>query len=672
MHELEDSGDDDITAEALQAAKHELTELKAIQDRNASTIRALVLQRESYKEMAAAARGSWAAGATPTLPQSAQVDTSAAEGMLVKELKEQCENYKEHIASLNAQVDQWREQSSQLKLAEALASTKLQTANERVATLADTVERQRKSIDQLQEQRADRTYSNNLEEQLRIQQQQAAKAQAAAEQSRQAKEEAATNLALAKASEGRLLKDNEGLRNQITRLQSLLDSVQQLQNAKQSSDEQTRARLEAEVESLTQGKTLLRKELNDSQAAVGDLTAQLRAFTAEAERQLNEAEQRQHRTQAQIAQLETEKLALEVRLEELKDQMTKADSRLSLLLEREGEKESLRQLDTLQLSIDTMKDELKLAKESLESWKSIAKEAEQINAELTSTNNDLRASLESRSREAEVLGKRVQSFDELYRESEQQHQDTLAGLKAELLTKEQELRRLEQEIFAAQTERNGAVDEAERSRVNAQRHQGLAEAADANYKREVVQHSTTVGENQQLKTELNQARQQLLEAQASEKRSSAELATRKAAIASRESALQQQIDDLNTSWQEARTENEELQREMVQLSEKVLSVERAVADPSLASSDSREAVALKYLQRQNEILVTKFELLQVSFVSVVFAVFLWFFLSLLSLLSLPRPCFSSTQTPSALLTLVRLRKSVSPKPLATPPNCWTR
>ena len=85
--------------------------------------------------MAAAARGSWAAGATPTLPQSAQVDTSAAEGMLVKELKEQCENYKEHIASLSAQVDQWREQSSQLKLAEALASTKLQTANERVADL---------------------------------------------------------------------------------------------------------------------------------------------------------------------------------------------------------------------------------------------------------------------------------------------------------------------------------------------------------------------------------------------------------------------------------------------------------------------------------------------------------------------------------------------------------
>ena len=583
-------------------------------------------------------------GATPT-------QDAADYAKLLKEVQIHFDSYRQEAATdrsaLKQQVDGLSRKNSELQGDIARAQSQLSLASERHDMLQANYNMLKNENSQLQ-QRSQSLSDNAARQDLRTQQvaEDLVEARGLIESMRNETANLKAEKDMWKNIEKRLTEDNEELRNERSRLNTLNGNLQSLLNEREHSDSEVRRRLQANVETLVSELQSTRRKLNEeiedakkaalrrefehqnSQKRIDDLVAN----TTSVREELVAAKTARDHLQARLDEMTIELRSTEERLQVLqpkaipqsteqpRDETEGQDTEIEHSLSRE--QELAMEVSELKRDLDLANAELQHAKEQVEQYQSISNSAEEQLQSLNETQDQYREEMD------QIIGEK----DDKIRELEQRVEDISSELSTSstelnsLRTEQAEHARHVEDLKASyESEIARLKDDDERHATAAEFHQKdlkaqaeIAQQAQQNYENELLKHAEAAKSLQQVRNDLNQLRMENFELKNQADTAKTTLAQSEESWADFRNRYERDLADQITRREDIAKQNNLLHQQLESVSKQIASLQQVRTTFNEEEGDENAASTglenlqevIQYLRREKEIVDVQYNLSQ--------------------------------------------------------------
>ena len=561
---------------------------------------------------------------------------------LLKDLQHHFDSYKRETATDNTalknQLNELSKRNSQLQIDLSKQLSQLSAANQRAEMLQANYNMLKAESLELQK-RGETIRENATKQELRTQQAAEELVEAKGQIDSMRRETANLNAEkdLWKSIEKRLMDDNEMLRSERGRLDTLNGTLQNLLNEREQSDSESHRRLQAQIESLESELQTTKRKLND-EIEEGKKTTLRREY---------EHEQKQKRIDDLMAslgsvreesiQVKTARDHLQARVDEIVIELRSAEERLQVLQAKPatnagtgnaaaGEEDALTHEQELSVEVSELKRDLELKTteldriyEQVETYKNISQASEERLQELNDTNDQYHEEMER------TLDEKNGTVRDLERRIE--------DISTELITTNNELTRLrdEQSVSERKLDEQRASFEADIVRISDQVDQQTVRAesllADVksqadiateyqqNYENELVKHAEAAKTLQTIRTENNQLRIKMLELRTTAESATTSLEQKEESWSEQKTRYERELGDLRKRREEVLQQNTLLHVQLEEVTKQISSLQRdrtslAEGESDAASGPTLENLqeVIKYLRREKEIVDVQYHL----------------------------------------------------------------
>jgi nucleoprotein TPR len=583
--------------------------------------------------------------APPTVPPQSAGGTDYAD--LLRKVQAHFDTFRQETATdhsaLKQQVNDLSRKNSELMSEASRLNSQLSAAHQRAELLQNNFNMLKSENVEVQKR-----YSNLMENINRqdIKTQQAAEDLVAAKGMIDSLQRESANLKaekdLWKNIEKRLIDDNESLRNERGRLDSLNSNLQNILNEREHTDSESRRRLQHSVESLETELQSTKRKLNDevedakraalrreydheqSQKRIDDLVTSLSSVREE----LIGVKMTRDHLQTKVDELTVELKSAEERLQVLQSKPSTTPVAATSTAEIEQapssgltrEQELAIEVSELKRDLDLARTDLQHAKEQVEDYKAISQATEERLQSVSETQEQYRE-------ETEQL---VQEKDSKIQELEKRVEEISSELSAtnnelsKLRDEQGEVaRRLEEQKTTYESEITRLKDEAERQLENARTYEQsvqaqaeIAQQAQQNYESELVKHAEAAKQLQTVRSEANQLRLEIVDVRTQSENSKKDLTQKEESWSEQKDRFEREVSDLQKRREEVLHQNTLLHNQLENITKQISALQRDRAnivsdeEETNGTSSSFESLqeVIKYLRREKEIVDVQYHL----------------------------------------------------------------
>lgn len=624
------------------------TELLEDLERQSKRLQSLIKQRDMYKDMYQKA------AKISTFDEEMQVEQTEANGDVkvdqtvvkdkkVKELEDKIAALNKEIADLKEEYETYRKEKLEndkifLEQIEQLRKENkdLIQNNSKLTQVVEFNEGQFKifksnmdvyknQISVLEE--TNKTYSNTIakhETSLMHFKDETLNAQSKLSRVEIALQNAQQEIHLLRNSEARLLRERESLKRESQSQSILLNNLEMIKASIERSEAEGKLRMESRLDDSLRECAALRRRLQEEQDKFRELTTHLERQTKSAQQKMNNEIKEADRLRGEMNALRDELTKKSAQVEELTKKLKNSMLLSGVTRDDQKLKEMELQIKNYEEELKNVKQQLAIAKESNQQYCNIAENAEKLLKEEMEKNTQFKELTDVKMKEdGELIAKLRDKCGELEAELSLQsngQQETTMGLRSQLEKTKQKLEVMSEEYEAVKQMLETVRNE------NRQLSETVAIAEDK-YTREMMLHSTdlkaltTLREDcARLTTELNEVRHEKDEAFQT-------LNISKAGWEEREKMLNAEKKEIETRLSDLEAQNKVLHDQIQALSTQLsvvhaqhgeTSFNTSIAESSLNRSLTEDDVKsseqllkiIKFLRREKDLAITKFEVLQ--------------------------------------------------------------
>ncbi|KAH2310042.1 hypothetical protein KXW60_001675 [Aspergillus fumigatus] len=443
--------------------------------------------------------------------------------------------------------------------------------------------------------------------------------------------------------EKRLIEDNEVLRNERSRLDSLNANLQTILNEREHTDAESRRRLQLSVESLESELQSTKRKLN-SEVEESKKAALRREYEHEqSQKRIDDLVASLSSVREELVATKTTRDHLQTRVDELTVELRSAEERLKVVQSRpsiaaapaeaaaaaeEGvpdtgltrEQELGIQVSELKRDLELAKSELEHAKEQVEVYKTISQETEERLQSVTETQEQYREETE---RLVEEKEKKIQDLEARIEEISSELSTTNNEL-SKLRDEQGEAgRRLEEQKAALEAEITRLKEENERQIAAAQFHQDdlkaqaeIAQRAQQNYESELLKHAEAAKNLQAVRAEVNQLKLELVESRTQADTYKKDLAQKEESWSELKERYESELTELQKRREEVLHQNNLLHTQLEGISSQIAALQKDRANIPESEQDEGTTApnleglqeVIKFLRREKEIVDVQYHL----------------------------------------------------------------
>ena len=586
---------------------------------------------------------------TPQVTRHQQVEQTPSSkeaadlARLLKEYQGQFDAYRREtgtdMTSLKDQNASLSKEKSHLQGDIARISSQLTLAHERYSMLQANLEQSQSENTQLQT-RAQSVMESAAKQDLKTQHvaEELVEARGLADSMRNENANLKAEKELAKRIEARLQEDNKFLQDERTRLGSAMSETQRLFNEREMSDNESRRKLQSQIEQLEAEMRTLKQKLED----------EIETSKAFALRKDYEAEQSRTRIDDLVKMVgivkeesvaaKTVRDQLQARVDELKIELRNAEDRAQALQPRPTprpaagmpattdasalarEQELALEIADLRKEFELTRNELENAHDQVEQYKAIAQSSEEELGALNETQDQYR----------EEMDKIMAEKESKIRDLEQRVEDISSELNttnsqlSELRGSAQDVQsRLDQQQATFETELAQVKDESEKHKEAAAFHQEdlkaqaeIAQQAQQSYENELVKHGEATKSLHTVRTELNQLKLEVSGYKADAEAARTTMAQSEESWLTNKEKYEKELIEIKNRRDDVLAQNKVLHEQLENFSKQIatLQAKRSDAERDATLTTSTDAgmqnlqEVIKFLRGEKEIVDVQLEL----------------------------------------------------------------
>lgn len=611
------------------------------------TFRSMLTRRRQTMGDTSAFSQSLPLGATPPTAAEEPAKDVPDYAELLRKVQAHFDAFRQETAtdhsSLKQQVNELSRKNSELQSEISRSSSQLAAATQRAELLQSNFNMLKNENSELQKRYATLMENANRQD---LKTQQAAEDLVEAKGLIDSLQRETANLKaekdLWKNIEKRLIEDNETLRNERSRLDSLNANLQNILNEREHTDAESRRRLQLSVEALE-------SELQSTKRKLSDETEEAKKAALRREYEHEQSQKRIDDLVTSLGSVREELIAtkttrdhLQSRVDELTVELRSAEERLQVFQTRpgaapapaeaaevtqEGEERGLSREQELAIEVSELKRDLELAKselehakEQVEDYKAISQATEERLQSVTDTHEQYREDTE---RLVEEKEKKIQDLEKRIEEITSELSTTNNELSRLRDERGEAGRRLEEQKAMYEAEISRLKDESERHIAAAQFHQEdlkaqaeIAQHAQQNYENELLKHAEAAKNLQMVRAEANQLRLEVVELKTQADTAKKNLAQKEESWNELKERYEGELSELQKRREEVLRQNSLLHSQLENITNQITALQRDRAnipeneEEMQATTTNLEGLqeVIKFLRREKEIVDVQYHL----------------------------------------------------------------
>ncbi|EAS36318.3 filament-forming protein [Coccidioides immitis RS] len=614
------------------------------------TFRSMLLRRREIGETTSPFSQSLPLGAVPPSLDSAPAQPSEGPDYaeLLRKLQAHFDSFRQETAtdhsSLKQQVNDLTRKNGELQSEISRSNSQLTTSIQRAELLQSNFNMLKNENIELQKRHSILMENANKQD-LRTQQvaEDLVEARGLVDSLRRETANLKAEKELWKSIEKRLVEDNESLRNERSRLDTLNANLQSMLNEREHTESETRRRLQSTIESLESELQSTKRKLSDETEDAKKLALRREFDQEQTQKRIEDLVTSLGSIREELVATKTSKDHLQSRVDELSVELKSAEERLVVLQRKPsaapasttaaeeapeaGEGTGLSREQELAVEVSELKRDLELARSELthaqeqaEDYKAISQATEERLQALNDTNEQYREDtdrlLEEKNSTISELEKRVEDLStelaasngELskLRDQEAQYQRRLDDQKS---TMDAEITRLKE-----QQERYEAAAQFHQQDLKAQAE--IAQNAQQNYENELVKHAEAAKHLQTVRAEANQLKLEAVDLKTQAESAKSNLTREEENWNEMKGRYEKEIEELSRRREEVLSQNTILHGQLESITKQISSLQRDRAgipedgETETASGSDLEGLqeVIKFLRREKEIVDVQYHL----------------------------------------------------------------
>lgn len=447
--------------------------------------------------------------------------------------------------------------------------------------------------------------------------------------------------------EKRLIEDNESLRNERSRLDSLNANLQNILNEREHTDAESRRRLQHTIESLESELQSTKRKLNE-EIEEGKRAALRREYEHEQnQKRIDDLVASLSSTREELISAKTTRDHLQAKVDELTVELRSAEERLQVLQSRPshatpaaaatstaaeatapaGDSSGLTREQELAIEVSELKRDLELAraelehaKEQVEDYKAISQATEERLQSVTETQEQYREETEQL---VEEKNKKIKDLETRVEEITTELSNTNSELSKLRDEQGDTARRLEEQKNAYESEITRLKEEAERQVAAAQFHQEdlkaqaeIAQRAQQNYENELVKHAEAAKQLQTVRAEANALRLEMADIKTQAENHRKDLEQKEESWKELRDRYEREIADLHKRREEVMHQNTLLHNQLENITKQISALQKDRAQIAEGEEETEGASTdleslqevIKFLRREKEIVDVQYHL----------------------------------------------------------------
>ncbi|RDW65842.1 putative filament-forming protein (Tpr/p270) [Aspergillus mulundensis] len=437
-----------------------------------------------------------------------------------------------------------------------------------------------------------------------------------------------------KSIEKRLIEDNETLRNERSRLDSLNANLQNILNEREHADSESRRRLQQNVETLESELQTTKRQLNEQVEESKKATLRREYENEQNQKRIDDLITSLSSAKEELVAVKTTRDHLQSRVDELTVELRSAEERLQVLQSRpsvsaaaadtapEGSHESgLTREQELSMEVSELKRDLELAKtdlehakEQVEDYKAISQATEERLQSVSDTNDQYREETDLLVKEKDA---KIQDLEKRIEEISSELSATNTELSQLRDGQSEATRRLEEQKASLEADIARLTEENERQIAAAQYHQEdlkaqaeIAQHAQQNYESELVKHAEAAKNLQTVRAEANQLKLEAVELRTQAETYRKDIVQKEESWNERKDRYESELLELQKRRDEVLHQNNLLHAQIENITKQISALQRDRASIAENEQEDGEAVppnleglqeVIKYLRREKEI-----------------------------------------------------------------------
>ncbi|KAM5475318.1 Protein mlp1 [Microsporum audouinii] len=615
------------------------------------TFRSMLIRRRETGESSEPFSQSLPLGAAPPALDGSTMSTAPGPDYadLLRKLQAHFDSFREETAtdhsSLKQQVNELTRRNSELQSEVSRASSQLASAIQRAELLQSNFNLLKGENVELQK-RHTALMENANKQDLRTQQvaEDLVEARGLVDSLTRESANLKAEKDLWKSIEKRLVEDNEALRNERSRLDSLNANLQSMLNEREHSETESRRRLQTTVEALESELQTTKRKLNEETEEAKKATLRKEYDHEQSQKRIDDLVTSLSSSREELIATKTSRDHLQSRVDELSVELKSVEERLAVLQHKptanvpipasgdetseaapenqlSREQELAIEVSELKRDLELTKGELEHAKEQAEDFKAISQSTEERLEALSDTNEQYREEtdrlLEEKNAKIADLEKRVEEItSELA---------TTNNEISKLRDQEGEAqRRMEDQKEMLEAEIKRLKENEERYTAAAQFHQQdlkaqaeIAQNAQQNYENELVKHAEAARTLQTVRAEANELKLEVVDLRTQAETAKNSLAHQEENWNELKERYESEIGELNRRREEVLKQNSLLHGQLETITRQISALQRDRAsmpenteegDDSSGTDLEGLQEVIKFLRREKEIVDVQYHL----------------------------------------------------------------
>ncbi|CAG7834925.1 unnamed protein product [Allacma fusca] len=656
--------------EALEAAKTEISDLKALKNRHESMIESLSQQRDTFSALLKQQRSpvgenSKSFDFTTSQEKILGLEKIVAESnTLMQKLKEEYDTYRkeknENDKIANEQLERLRDDLMRLRTDNAKLASQVEYNNERSKVYTANLDTYKKNIAVLEE-KSKQYQLTILKHEQSIE---AFKAELATTQQNLARTEVGLSSAnqernILRDAKARIQAERDLFQREHSTQQMLHINLEEIKNGLEMCNSAARIKIENELDSLQKENAALRRKndidndrFKDTILAWDKMAKDLQAKNDTQEAEINAVKNELNSCQGIIRtqRKEIEELLNKVSVltgtsvsngQSANTSVASSPGKLNESVQ--GDDGSIEKkvkdltltLTDSQTEVKSLKQQLELARSSLEQYKTLAQAMEdQLNsANATSKNfsEDLAERLACKDDIIRNIQGRLDAAEKEYIQLKEERENEKNENENKIKFMTEEINRMRRELQTANSKLQSLVEENCTIKADMERHVQVSKDMQEKYERELALHAQDVKTGGEIKSELDELKGKADEATRLWKNSEETLKATRTGWEEREKVMTSELENMQKNLQEVESLNSSLQDQLIALTTQINSLRQVEAtsqganlnsslDTSLNTSFSENDVKtseqwlqlVRYLRREKEIARTKTDMAQTA------------------------------------------------------------
>jgi nucleoprotein TPR len=630
--------------EQFDAAMAQLEELKNARARQSEMVEAIVRQRDMYRVLAqnsSPTKLNTSLNTSDVVPDgSQQIDDAVEARGALKELQSEFESYKkekaEYSRMIESKLEEFREETSKLRLENSRLSSSLEFASERAQMQMSNADAYQREVEALR----DRNHKLS-ESQLKL--------EMSLERSRQELLKVTENMGKLerscemlklerdqlKVTETRLLQLNDGLMKEKRSQSVIVANLQTIEKNLERSEVEVKTRLGGKIEDLERELSAVRRDAVTEREKHDDMLHLVQTQLKEAQTKLDQQSKQTLHLKEQLSTSDSKVQTLKTKEQELIEQLQRTEQQLEQLTsshgdETDGERQVMElrtQIRALQEEKDAVNSRLSESLKCADEYKSLSLANEEALQEVNHVTAEFQKSMEEKLDAAvateEKTREKLADVEKQREKLSHEYNQLQKNMNEQIQELRQSVMQMKTELEDAIAARNGAEQGELIARTECQKQARRAAEAQDKYERELTMHAADVQSLQAEKAKLKRICDELDEARIVATDASAQVRQTRAVMEEKERVFQEEKSQLQTRLDDLQKQNEIVHEQAERLSRQLVTAQPSLAgvlsgflsgdSPSqeVTESSSKTPAQLwdiiRFLRREKQISETKCE-----------------------------------------------------------------